>query len=78
MEPDFLVIYDDIRLTFYWWHFGVDPDPEWDRGVDPDPEWDRDPDADPDPAIFIIDLQDANQKTNLKKSFSANYFLKEH
>jgi hypothetical protein len=56
----------------------VDPDPEWDRGVDPDPEWDRDPDADPDPAIFIIDLQDANQKTNLKKSFSANYFLKEH
>jgi hypothetical protein len=30
-----------------------------------------DPDADPDPAIFIIDLQDAN-----KKSFSAYYFLK--
>ncbi len=50
MEPDSLVIYDDIRLTFYWWHFGVDPD------------WDPDPDADPDPAIFIIDLQDTNKK----------------
>jgi hypothetical protein len=30
---------------------------------------------DPDPAIFIIDLQDANTKL-LKKSFSASYFLK--
>jgi hypothetical protein len=29
-----------------------------------------DPDADPDPAIFVIDLQDANKKL----SFSANYF----
>jgi hypothetical protein len=28
-----------------------------------------DPDADPDPAIFAIDLQDANKKTNLKKRF---------
>jgi hypothetical protein len=29
-----------------------------------------DPDADPDPAIFVIDLQDANKKLNfLKKSF---------
>ncbi len=35
-----------------------------------------DPDADLDPAIFVIDLQDANKKTNLKKSFSAYYFLK--
>jgi hypothetical protein len=25
---------------------------------------------DPDPAIFVIDLQDANKKTNLKKKFS--------
>jgi hypothetical protein len=32
---------------------------------------------DPDPAIFIIDLQDA-KKTNLKKSFPAYYFLKVH
>jgi hypothetical protein len=39
-------------------------------GVDPDS------DADPDPPIFIIDFQDANKKTNLKKSFSAYYFLK--
>jgi hypothetical protein len=30
--------------------------------MDPDP--DQDPDADPDPSIFIIDLQDANKKTN--------------
>jgi hypothetical protein len=36
-----------------------------------------DPDADPDPAIFVIDLQDVN-KTNLKKSFFAYYFLKIH
>jgi hypothetical protein len=32
---------------------------------------------DPDPAIFVIDLQDANKKLPyLKKSFSAYYFLK--
>jgi hypothetical protein len=31
---------------------------------------------DPDPSIFITDLQDANKKTNLKKCFSAYYFLK--
>jgi hypothetical protein len=31
---------------------------------------------DPDPAIYVIDLQDAKKKTNLKKSFSAYYFLK--
>jgi hypothetical protein len=30
---------------------------------------DPDPDADPEPSIFIIDLQDANKKTNLKKVF---------
>jgi hypothetical protein len=36
-----------------------------------------DPDADLDPAIFVIDLQDANKKP-IKKSFSAYYFLKEH
>jgi hypothetical protein len=35
-----------------------------------------DPDPDPDPSIFIIDLQDANKKQILKKSFSAFYFLK--
>jgi hypothetical protein len=39
--------------------------------MDPDP--DSDPDADP--AIFVIDLQDANRKVILK-SFSAYYFLK--
>jgi hypothetical protein len=38
--------------------------------MDPDPGWDLDP------ATFVIDLQDANKKTNLKKSFSADYFLK--
>jgi hypothetical protein len=40
--------------------------------------WLLDPDADPDPAIFVIVLQDANKKLNLKKSFSAYYFLKVH
>jgi hypothetical protein len=35
-------------------------------------------DPDPDPAIFfVIDLQDANKK-QVKKSFSAFYFLKVH
>jgi hypothetical protein len=28
-------------------------------------------DPDPDPAIFVIDLQNANKKPILKKSFSA-------
>jgi hypothetical protein len=32
---------------------------------------------DPDPAIFVIDLQDANKKLFFK-SFSAYYFLKVH
>jgi hypothetical protein len=39
---------------------------------------DPDQDADPDPAIFIIDLQDANTKTKFKKSFSADYILEVH
>jgi hypothetical protein len=30
---------------------------------------------DPDPAIFVIDLQEANKKTNLKK-VSVYYFFK--
>ncbi len=38
-----------------------------------------DPDADLDPAIFVIDLQDANKKPNcLFKSFFAYYFLEVH
>ncbi len=36
------------------------------------------PDLDPDPAIFVINLQDDNKKLNLKKSFSAYYFVKVH
>jgi hypothetical protein len=35
-----------------------------------------DPEADPDPAIFIIDLQDANKKLIFKKIFPAYNFLK--
>jgi len=35
-------------------------------------------DLDPDPAMFVTELQDTQQKTNLKKSFSAYYFLKVH
>jgi hypothetical protein len=34
-----------------------------------------DPDADPDPSVFIIDLQDAQQKTNLKKKFFCILFF---
>ncbi len=34
-------------------------------------------DPDPDPAIFVINLQEANKK-NDKKSFSAYFFLKIH
>ncbi len=40
------------------------------------PDSDPDPDADPNPSIFIFDLQDANKKISLWKSFSAFYFLK--
>jgi hypothetical protein len=38
---------------------------------------DPDLDSDPDPAIFVINLQDANKKL-IKKSFSPYYFLKVH
>jgi len=33
---------------------------------------------DPDPAIFVIDLQDANKKTKFSPKFFANYFLNVH
>ena len=39
----------------------MDPDPD----SNPDP----DPDAIPDPAIFVMNLQDANKKIIFKKSF---------
>ncbi len=48
------------------WHFGVGPDPRIHV-------WLRDPD--PDPAIFVIDLQDANKKLFFT-SFFDYYFLK--
>ncbi len=35
-------------------------------------------DSDPDPAIFVIDLQDASKKLIFNKIFSAYYFLKVH
>ena len=35
-----------------------------------------DPDSDPDPAIFVIDLQDASKKLIFNTIFSAYYFLK--
>ncbi len=44
--------------------------------LDADPN--TDPDADPDPAIFIIDLQDANKKLIKQKKFSAYYYMEEH
>jgi hypothetical protein len=39
---------------------------------------DPDKDLNPDPAIFVIDLQDANKKPSFLKCFSAYYFLKVH
>jgi hypothetical protein len=39
---------------------------------------DPDPDAPPDPAVFVIDPQDANKKLIFKKSFPADYILKVH
>jgi hypothetical protein len=38
----------------------MDPDSDQDQ----DPDADSDPDQYPDPAIFVMDLQDANKKTN--------------
>ncbi len=35
---------------------------------------DPDPDSDPDPATFVIDLQEANKKQILKKSFLLSLF----
>jgi hypothetical protein len=35
-----------------------------------------DRDSDPDPAIFVIDLQDANKKLILLRKISADNFLK--
>jgi hypothetical protein len=35
-------------------------------------------DPDPDPAIFVIDLQDASKKQMFNTIFSAYYFLKLH
>jgi hypothetical protein len=35
-------------------------------------------DPDPDPAIFVIDLQDASKKLIFNTIFSAYYFLKVH
>jgi hypothetical protein len=37
-----------------------------------------DPDSDPDPAIFVIDLQDASKKLFFNTIISACYFLKLH
>ena len=39
---------------------------------------DPDPDSDPDPAIFVIDLQDASKKLIFITIFSAYYYLKVH
>ncbi len=36
------------------------------------------PDADPDPAIFVIDFQDANKQQIVLQKFSAYYLLKLH
>ncbi len=58
------------------WHFGVDPDP--DPRIHASDWWIRIRILDPDPAIFVIDLQDASKKTIFLHNFSAYYFLKLH
>ncbi len=40
--------------------------------------WPNDKDPAPDPAIFVLDLQDANKKLFFALSFCAYYFLKVH
>ena len=42
------------------WHFGVDPDP--DPRIHASDQWIRIRILDPDPAIFVIDFQDASKK----------------
>ncbi len=42
------------------WHFGVDPD--LDPRIHASNLWIRIRIPDPDPAVFVIDLQDANKK----------------
>ncbi len=54
-------------MTFWWGSGSADPC-----------LWLMDPDSDPDPAIFVIDLQNAYKKLFLKFIFSAYYFLKKH
>ncbi len=39
---------------------------------------DTDPKADPDPSIFTIDLQDANKKLILKKTFFSAYYFQRY
>ncbi len=57
-----------LQLTFVTsvadpWHFCI---------------MDLNADSDPDPAIFIIDLPEANKKKFFEQSFSTYYFLKVH
>ncbi len=47
------------------WHFGVDPDP--DPRIHASDSWIRI--LDPDPAIFVIDLQDASKKLFFQYNF---------
>jgi hypothetical protein len=52
-------------------HFGVDPDPDPDPRIHASDEWIRIRIRilDPDPAIFVIDLQDASKKLIFKYNF---------
>ncbi len=54
------------------WHFVVDLDPR----IHASDSWIRI--LDPDPAIFVIDLQDASKKLIFYTIFSDCYFLKVH
>jgi hypothetical protein len=56
------------------WYFSADPDP-WTHAFD---LWIRIQILDPDPAVFFINLQNANKKLIFVKSLSSYYFLKVH
>ena len=60
------------------WHFGVETDPDPDTRIHASDKWIRIWILDRDPAIFVIDLQDASKKLIFNTIFPAYYFLKVH
>ncbi len=74
MEPYFITVPEPVLRTHDI--LGVDPDPE----IHASDKWIRTRIRilNPDPAIFVIDLEDASKKQIFNTIFSAYYFLKLH